>query len=389
VHLALFDRYVQDGRLTIVEPSGRAHCFGSGTPEVTWSLRRPDAMRRILRNPSLELGETYMAGAWDVTEGTLTDLLRVLRTNLSAVLRSPMLPALSRLVTSWNRIRASRRNVAHHYDLDEAMFRAFLDRDMHYSCAYFARPGMTLEEAQQAKCEHVARKLQPQSSDSVLDIGSGWGSLGLYLAAHHGVTVTGLTLSKEQHRVAAAEAIRRGLDNQVRFLLEDYRQHAASYDRIVSVGMFEHVGRRFMTTFFKKVKEALHTEGVALLHSIASTAPPTPTNSWIRRHIFPGGYIPSHSEVLAAVERAGLVTTDLEVLRDHYALTLAEWNKRFQARREVFAASQGEAFCRMWEFYLVASQTAFECRDLVVMQLQLGHRGVALPITRDYLYSPN
>jgi cyclopropane-fatty-acyl-phospholipid synthase len=386
MHLGLFEDNVRDGELTIVTPSGERHRFGTGMPHVTWTLHDPRALGRIQRNPGAQLGETYMAQAWDVTEGTLTDLLRVLRRNLQAALRTPLLPGLARLVTSWNNLRASFENVSRHYDLDESVFRAFLDTDMHYSCAYFRRADMSLEDAQQAKCAHVAAKLALAPGQRVLDIGSGWGGLGLYLARAAGVEVTGLTLSREQHRIASAAAIERGLADRVRFLLEDYREHQGQYDRIVSVGMFEHVGRRFMPMYFRRMRAALAPDGVALLHTISSTSPPAPISLWIRRHIFPGGYIPSISDTAAAIEHAGLIATDIEVLRDHYALTLAEWNRRFQAQRARFVVSHGEAFCRMWEFYLVASQTAFECRDLVVTQWQLGHRGVRLPITRSYLY---
>ncbi len=386
MQLALFAGHVKEGELTIVEPSGEAHRFGRGTPSVAWEFHDPDALPRILRNPDVALGETYVAGAWDAREGTLAELLSVLRRNLKIALKASPLPGLQRLITSWNGARASVANVSRHYDLDESMFRAFLDTDMHYSCAYFRSPDMTLEAAQRAKCAHIATKLALRPGLEVLDIGSGWGSLGLYLAGEHAVSVTGITLSKAQHTVAVAEANRRGLSNAARFALCDYRDHEGHYDRIVSVGMFEHVGRRYMGTFFRRMARLLADDGVALLHTIASTGPPSPLNPWMREHIFPGGYIPSMSDTAAAIERAGLIVTDVEVWRDHYAFTLAEWNRRFQANRAQIAAKRGEAFCRMWEFYLAASQAAFECRDIVVHQWQLAHHQVDLPLTRDYLY---
>ncbi|NJN51631.1 MAG: class I SAM-dependent methyltransferase [Gammaproteobacteria bacterium] len=386
MQLALFARHIKEGELTIVEPSGNTHRFGSGDPSVTWAIHDAAAMARILRNPALELGETYVAGAWDAVNCPLADLLTVLRNNLQIALKSTSLPALARVVTSWNGMRASLTNAAHHYDVDEAVFRAFLDADMHYSCAYFRDGDMSLEAAQHAKCAHLATKLRPLAGQRILDIGSGWGGLAAHLAMLHDVEVTGLTLSMAQHTAATARAQELGLAGRVRFLREDYRQHRGTYDRIISVGMLEHVGRRNLRTYFRTVARTLTPDGIAVVHTIASTAPPSPTNPWMRRHIFPGGYIPSLSDTAAAIERSGLVVTDVEVLRDHYAKTLAEWSRRFQARRADIAATRGEAFCRMWEFYLAASQSAFVCRELVVHQWQLAPRDVALPITRDYMY---
>ena len=384
--LTLFERYVREGELTLVDAAGERHSFGQGMPAVTWRMRASDTLPRILKNPAFELGQTYMEGGWDVADGTLADLLRLLRHNLAkVVLRHSALAPVARVVQSWNNVKVSLKNVARHYDLDEALFRAFLDRDMHYSCAYFRRPDESLECAQQEKCRLIAAKLALEPGQKVLDVGSGWGGLAFHLAEHHGVSVTGLTLSKEQLRVATAEAEKRGLADRVTFRLQDYREHTGRYDRIVSVGMFEHVGRHFYETYFGKFLELLDDDGCALLHTIGSTASPAPINPWIRRYIFPGGYIPALSEVGDAIERSGLIVTDLEILRDHYALTLAEWNRRFQAHRQEFVASKGEAFCRMWEFYLITSQTAFEVRDLVVQQWQLGKHATPLPVTRDYL----
>ena len=328
-----------------------------------------------------------MDGEWDVAEGTLHDLLTILRTNLeSNISRNRWLDPLWAVLRSWNGLAASRRNVSHHYDLDEPLFRACLDADMHYSCAYFTDPRLSLEDAQAAKCRHIAAKLNLESGQKVLDIGSGWGSLAMHMAENHGVTVTGLTLSAEQLRVAQATAQQRGLGERVAFRLEDYREHAGTYDRIVSVGMFEHVGKPHYAAFFDKVAASLATDGVALLHTIASKAPPEPVNPWIRRYIFPGGYIPSLSDIAPFVERAALTSADIEVLRTHYALTLRAWNERFQQHRQQFVDSKGERFCRMWEFYLVVCQTAFEVGDLVVLQWQLTKGNQAAPITRDYLY---
>ncbi len=384
---ALLEKFIRRGELTVIDHEGEPHTFGSGEPRAAIRLNTPSAFSVMVRNPQLKLGEAYMDGLWDVAEGTLHDVLTVLRLNLeAAVAGSGVLRPLQALLSSWNGITASRRNVSHHYDLDEPLFRACLDEAMHYSCAYFRDPGMTLEAAQQAKSEHIAAKLALRPGHRVLDIGSGWGSLAMHLAEHHDVSVTGLTLSTEQLRVARETAEKRGLANRVRFLLEDYREHSECYDRIVSVGMFEHVGKQNVQRFFDTVKGRLAADGVALLHTIGSKLPPSPVNSWIRRYIFPGGYIPSLSDIAPAVERAGLVTTDIEVLRRHYAYTLEAWNRRFQRARQRFVDTKGERFCRMWEFYLIVSQTAFEVGDLVVMQWQLARDNEAVPITRNYLY---
>jgi cyclopropane-fatty-acyl-phospholipid synthase len=388
MRLGLIEQHVRRGELTVVEANGNRHRFGSGAPKVTWTMRKPDTLRRILANPVLELGETYMNGGWDVTDGTLADLLTILRNNFGDLTQQrSIIGELIARVQSWNAPRASASNVHRHYDLDEELFRAFLDRGMHYSCAYYRDPDISLESAQLAKCNHIARKLLLEPGQRVLDIGSGWGSLAMHLAESADVSVVGLTLSTEQLRVAQTEAARRGLDDRVEFRLEDYRQHRGQYDRIVSVGMFEHVGRRNFARYFEQLAAQLRAGGSALLHTIGSTRPPNSTNAWFRRHIFPGGFIPSLSNVTSAIERARLMIGDVEILRPHYALTLKEWNRRFQIQRAHFAATKDEAFCRMWEFYLVASQTAFEYGDLVVFQLQLGGRDAPFPATRDYLYA--
>ncbi len=368
-------------------PDGGEHSFGSGEPSVVWKIQNSGTLSKIVRNPLLNLGETYIDQEWDVPDGRLSDLLTVLRSNVeeSLSVRSPLffIPAI---LQSWNNIRASMRNVAHHYDLDEKLFRTFLDTDMHYSCAYFREPEMSLEDAQQAKCEHIAKKLCLKPNAKVLDIGSGWGSLAMHLAENYDVFVTGITLSQEQLSVARQRAAERNLGNRVQFELQDYRQHEGEYDGVVSVGMFEHVGKHNFLNYFSKVKSLLKRDGLALIHTIGSHAPPTSTNPWIRRHIFPGGYIPSLSEASVAVEKSGLVFNDIEVWRRHYAGTLEEWNRRFQQVRDQFVDSHGEKFCRMWEFYLCASQTAFELATLLVYQLQLGHRNDSAPLTRKYLY---
>ena len=328
---------------------------------------------------------------WDVAEGhTLHALMTLLRMNFDARLKPRKslrwLQIFPIMLSTWNSLNASRRNIAHHYDLDEDLFRVCLDQEMHYSCAYFAQPNMSLEAAQQAKSAHIAAKLNLQSGQRVLDIGCGWGSLALYLASHYDVEVTGLTLSVEQLRVAEQTAKERGLENKVRFVLQDYRKHQETYDRVVSVGMLEHVGRRSLPKFFACVRDFLAPTGVALVHTIGNGYKPGMVNPWIRRHVFPGGYIPGLADVAKAIESVDLPATDVEVLREHYALTLAQWLKRFTSQRNAFVNAKGEAFCRMWEFYLILCQTGFEMGGLVVHQWQLAKNNQALPLTREYLY---
>ncbi len=389
----LFERHIKRGRLAVTFPDGRQEVYGEGEPSATWVIRSKSALRKMLGNPHLHLGETYIDEEWDVEDGSLYDLISILRMNLeqatARIKDSPWLAALSTALGSINSITSSRRNVSHHYDLDESLFRAFLDKNMHYSCAYFEHEDQSLEDAQNAKARHIMNKLDVREGQEVLDIGCGWGSLAMYLAEHAGVRVKGVTLSTEQLRVAREEADKRGLSNQVQFELQDYREVDDTYDRVVSIGMFEHVGKNYYPAFFNQVGKCLKRGGVALLHSIGSPRPPQATNAWIRRHIFPGGYIPSLSEVTPSIEDSGLETTDIEVLRLHYAYTLREWHKRFQRVRHNFVASHGERFCRIWELYLIFCQTAFELGELVVFQFQLGKPPYELPIRRDYLYGAN
>ena len=286
--------------------------------------------------------------------------------------------------TGGNNRRRSARNVEHHYDLSSDFYRLFLDRNMHYSCAYFATGQETLEEAQAAKARHIAAKLCLEPGKTVLDIGSGWGSLAMVLARQN-AQVTGVTLSREQIEVARQSAEQAGLAHAVSFALQDYRDVTGSFDRVVSVGMLEHVGFAQFDTYFAKVAQLLDRDGVALIHAIGRSDNNGGPDPWTQRYIFPGGYIPSLSEVLPAIERSGLVVTDIEILRLHYAETLRHWAERFQARRAAARAMYGEEFCRMWEFYLAGAEMGFRNRPLMVFQIQLAHRKDAVPLTRNYI----
>jgi cyclopropane-fatty-acyl-phospholipid synthase len=384
---------VRTGNLTVTGASGPAHTFGDGSGDpVHVAIRTRHAEVAIALDPSLALPEAYMDGELDVVEGDIYGLLRIAYQNMGpAGVEAVWARAIEgirfglRRLHQLNNASRSRANVRSHYDLSGDLYRLFLDTDMQYSCGYFERPGMTLEEAQEAKKRHIAAKLAMSPHLSVLDIGSGWGGLGLHLARHFDASVLGVTLSTEQHAVATQRAQAEHLDNQVHFELRDYRDLQERFDRIVSVGMFEHVGVNHFSTFFDKAAALLRPDGVMLLHYIGRSGRPVATNAFIRKHIFPGGYIPSLSEVMPAIEKSGLVMTDVEVLRLHYAETLKHWRERFLANRDKAKALYDERFCRMWEFYLAASEASFRWQDLVIFQIQLTRRNDVLPITRDYI----
>lgn len=377
---------IKTGSLTVRYPDGRIAEYGAGPPAAEWHIKDPRIIKRLLRDPWFELGETYMEGGWDAPQG-LEKLIEVFLRNIPESAPVPVLGTLKRRLEQANPVALSRRHITHHYDLDEDLFRLFLDRELHYSCAYFTGPDISLEEAQRAKCELIRRKLELKPGDRVLDIGCGWGGLALHLASEARVEVTGLTLSREQLRVANARAREQGLSQRVRFLLEDYREHKGLYDKVVSVGMFEHVGVPHYETFFARLKDRLVPEGVALIHHIGRSGPPGHTNPWIRKHIFPGGYNPALSEVVPIIEKTGLKVADIEILKFHYGYTLREWRRRFQAHRLEAVRRWGESFARMWEFYLSACEAAFAIGDLVVFHLQIAHSLEGLPLTRAHWYA--
>jgi cyclopropane-fatty-acyl-phospholipid synthase len=383
---------IRIGRLGVVDASGRRHVFeGAPGPSACIRLRDPALHWKLLVRPRLFVPEAYMDGTLTIEEGSLYDFIDLLVSNDSAQWDSPVMRLnqaagrLVRWVHQYNPVPRARRNVAHHYDLSDQLYELFLDRDRQYSCAYFRTPSDDLDTAQENKKRHIAAKLLLQPGQKVLDIGSGWGGLALYLATECGCDVTGLTLSQEQHKVAQRRAAEAGLADRVRFHLRDYREEEGQYDRIVSVGMFEHVGVVQYPTFFRKVNELLSPDGVALLHSIGRMEGPGTTNPWLRKYIFPGGYSPALSEVVPVVERERLWITDIEILRLHYAETLRHWRARFGANRERIRALYDERFCRMWELYLVGAELAFRRDRHLNFQMQLAKRVDTVPLTRDYI----
>ncbi|HEY5106471.1 MAG TPA: cyclopropane-fatty-acyl-phospholipid synthase family protein [Caulobacteraceae bacterium] len=387
----LFAKMLRSGRLSVRYADGSVENYGdgSGSPVVV-RLNRKGALR-IALEPGLGLGEAYMEGDLEFEQGDLWDLLTLVGRNLPERptthrnLLVRLKNGLLRRIRQTNDRAASRRNVAHHYDLSADLYRRFLDADMQYSCAYFPRPGMSLEEAQAAKKTHLASKLKLRPGLRVLDIGCGWGGMGLTLARDYGVEVTGVTLSEEQFALATRRAEQAGLTERARFALTDYRDVVGTFDRVVSVGMFEHVGAPNYAAFFEQIQGLLSDDGVAVVHSIGRMDPPGTTDAFIRKYIFPGGYIPSLSQVTSAVELAGLWITDIEILRLHYAETLHHWRQRFLADREAIVAIYDERFCRMWEFYLAICELSFRAGTSMVLQLQVTKRVGALPITRDYM----
>jgi cyclopropane-fatty-acyl-phospholipid synthase len=390
VFIPILKRFVREGGLRVIDAAGRSHAVGDGSPpRATIRLTSKRLEYTLILNPSLSVGEAFMEGTLQVEDGTLYDFLDVLARNFDNVGRLPWLAFIERVgrgLKQYNPVGKAQHNVAHHYDLSAQLYDIFLDRDRQYSCAYFRSADDSLETAQENKKRHIAGKLLlDRPGLKVLDIGSGWGGLALHIAEHSDADVTGVTLSTEQYRMSSSRATAAGLGDRVRFHLRDYREEPARYDRIVSVGMFEHVGKRNYAEFFAKLRDLLTDDGVALVHAIGYSDTPAPINPFIRKYIFPGADLPSLSEVFAVVERSGLWVTDVEILRLHYAETLRHWRERFMARRDEVVRLYDDRFCRMWEFYLVLCEIGFRRRTNMVFQMQLTKRVDALPITRDYM----
>ncbi len=391
----LLRTFVRRGTFKVTTSRGTTFTFGDGTgkPVAVRFVTRA-AEWGILLDPELKFGEAYMDGTFVVEQGSIADVLAIMLGQGSDVPHwarlQGMLRYVARRLAQFNPRTRSRRNVAHHYDLDGRLYSLFLDADRQYSCAYFESPDQTLDDAQLAKKRHLAAKLlldcgRTNKHLRVLDIGCGWGGLGLYLAEITGADVTGVTLSQEQHVIANERAAEKHLAARARFNLQDYRDVQGPFDRIVSVGMFEHVGVNHYETYFRKCAQLLAKDGVMVLHSIGRSEGPSRTSPWISKYIFPGGYIPSLSEALPHIEGSGLLVTDIEILRLHYAETLKSWRERFLAHREDVERIYDRRFVRMWEFYLAASEMAFREQNLMVMQIQLAKRQGIVPMTRNYI----
>ncbi|WP_269714590.1 SAM-dependent methyltransferase [Caulobacter sp. NIBR2454] len=386
----LLQQQVKVGDLTVRLPGGKMVRAGDGSGQPVAISLTGKGLRRLVANPGLGLGEAYMEGDLVFDQGSMWDLLEIVGRSGSRLPkgRGSLFKRLKRTikghVQQLNDRRASKQNVAHHYDISNDLYRRFLDADMQYSCAYFARPEMTLEDAQVAKKAHIAAKLNLSPDQTVLDIGSGWGGMAMTLAKDYGADVTGVTLSQEQLALARERAAAAGLADRARFELTDYRDVDRTFDRIVSVGMLEHVGAPNFRGYFETVKGLLKDDGVALIHSIGRMSGKGATNAFTAKYIFPGGYIPGLAEIVAAIEDAGLWITDIEILRLHYAETCKHWRMRFLADPEIPTLYDAR-FRRMWEFYLAGAELGFRYGGHMVFQIQIAKQRDAVPITRDYL----
>ncbi|GJL84504.1 MAG: cyclopropane-fatty-acyl-phospholipid synthase [Micavibrio sp.] len=390
----MLTRFIQVGTLRLIDSNEEVTEFkGTENPVVTVRMTDPNLPLKLFRNPDLYAGESYMDGTMAFEDGsTLKDFLGLFSLNRRSMASYPLQQVLRKTwrilrgIQQHNPIGKAQKNVAHHYDLSAELYKLFLDEDMQYSCAYFEDGNETLEQAQEKKKRHLAAKLKLEDGQRILDIGCGWGGLALDLAKHANVEILGVTLSEEQHKIAVERAEAEGLSDRVKFELLDYRKVKGPFDRIISVGMFEHVGTTRYDEFFKHVYDLLNDDGIALLHSIGHMSPPSTTSPWIRKYIFPGGYSPAMSEVFSATERQRLWVSDVEVLRVHYADTLAEWNKRFQNNRDKISDLYDERFCRMWEFYLTTCEMTFRTGPQMVFQMQLARTRDAAGLTRDYIF---
>jgi len=378
----------------LIDSNSKKYVIGKPSREKPIALKLLDQklMQKLLLYPDLYFGEAYMDGSLVIENGNITEFLDLAFKNIGrgninsygAVIKK--LRGTYRYLTSFNKIAKSKENVAHHYDISEKLYDLFLDENRQYSCAYFKNENDTLEQAQNNKIHHIIKKLNIQPNQKVLDIGSGWGTLALAIAKETQASVTGITLSENQFQYSKNKAKEMNLSNKVDFKLIDYRQLNEKFDRVVSVGMFEHVGRKFYRTYFNKVFKLLNERGIALIHTIGSSMPPRDPQPWIQKYIFPGGYTPSLSEVANPIENSGLIVSDIEVLRMHYAHTLRNWKERFLSKKDIVLDMFDEKFFRMWEFYLASCEMAFKWGDQVVFQFQLSKDNSSVPNTRDYIY---
>ncbi len=389
----ILKRLIKQGQLTVYDADGKEHFYKGSKPGPSLKIRLHSrkVARKIAIYPKLFLGEAYMEGDLTLDEGDIYDLLDLFTINLGWGSRHPLVNIgdfayrFYWFFNQFNPKSRSLKNVAHHYDLSDDFYELFLDENRQYSCAYFKAPEDSLELAQLQKMAHIAAKLALKPGQKVLDIGCGWGGMARFLAENANVNVTGITLSKNQLAYAQEKAKQTGLSTKVNYRLTDYRDVKEKFDRIVSVGMFEHVGVPHYAEYFRKVKSILTDDGVALIHTIGTADRPSPTNAWVQKYIFPGGYIPPLSQVMPSIEKAGLYVTDVEVLRLHYAKTLRAWRERFHEKIDTVREIYDDRFCRMWDFYLSASEVSFRNSGLVVFQIQLAKQLEDLPLTRNYI----
>ena len=388
------NKLIKEDGFVLVDANSKEYIIGKPKKNVPIKIKLLDKSLhyKLLLLPDLYFGEAYTDGSLVIENGTLTELLDIAmknigrgETNLYAMIIKKIRGTF-RYLTNYNLISKSKNNVAHHYDISEKLYDLFLDKNRQYSCAYFKNENDSLETAQNNKIEHIIKKLNLKHNQKVLDIGSGWGTLAIEIAKKTQCEVLGVTLSENQLEYSLKKVKELNLENQVNFKLMDYRELDEKFDRIVSVGMFEHVGRKFYKTYFNQVSKLLKNEGVALIHTIGSVLPPRDPHPWITKYIFPGGYTPSLSEVANPIEKSGLVITDMEVLRMHYSHTLRNWKERFLGKREQVLEKFDEKFFRMWEFYLAGCEMAFKWGDQVVFQMQLIKKHSAVPYTRHYIY---
>ena len=395
MYLARFlEKIIKKDGFVLIDANSNKYIIGKPKKENPTTLKLLDKKLhyKLLFYPDLYFGEAYSDGLLRIENGTLSDFLDIF---LKSVGRSQInifskllnsLRGSYRFFTNYNFVKKSKKNIAHHYDISESLYEFFLDPKRQYSCAYFKDENDSLEEAQNNKIDHIIKKLNLKPNQRVLDIGSGWGSLAIEIAKKTQCKVVGITLSENQFEYSKKKAKDMNLENQVEFRLIDYRQMDEKFDRIVSVGMFEHVGRKFYKKYFKKLSNLLNDDGVALIHTIGSANPPRDPQPWITKHIFPGGYTPSLSELADPIEKSGLIISDLEVLRLHYSLTLGHWKKRFLSKKEKILEMFDEKFFRIWEFYLTGCEMGFKWGGQVVFQFQLTKELKSTPITRNYIY---
>ena len=392
--LKFYNKIIKEDGFIILDANSNKYVIGKPkkTNPITIKLLDKNLNYKLLLSPDLYFGEAYTDGSIRIENGNLTEFLDIMFknfgraeiTNFSKIINK--IRGTYRFFTNFNFITKSKKNVAHHYDISEKLYDLFLDEKRQYSCAYFKNDDDSLETAQKNKINHIIKKLNLKPNQKVLDIGSGWGTLALAIAKETKASVTGITLSENQFEYSKNKAKEMNLSNQVDFKLIDYRQLNEKFDRIVSVGMFEHVGRKFYKTYFNTVFKLLNEKGIALIHTIGSSMPPRDPQPWITKYIFPGGYTPSLSEVAIPIEKSGLIVSDIEVLRMHYAHTLRNWKERFLSKKDTVLGMFDEKFFRMWEFYLASCEMAFKWGDQVVFQFQLSKDNISVPNTRDYIY---